>query len=90
MRKIIIFLIIIALLVLAWFFSAPLRAKKAASYLNLGDQKIAEKNYSEAILDYKKAEVLTPKRAEVSFKIGEGYYAAGDLPKAIDYLENSV
>jgi tetratricopeptide (TPR) repeat protein len=89
MKKPFIFLSIIIMLVALWFILAPVRAKKANNYLVLGDQQIAEKNYPEAILAYKKADVLTPGKAQISLKIGEGYNAAGDIPKSIDYLEKA-
>ena len=89
MRKFFILLSIIILLVALWFILSPIRSKKAGAYLLLGDQNLTQKNYPEAILAYKKADVLTPGKANISLKIGEGYNAAGDIQKSIDYLEKA-
>ena len=89
MRKFFIFLSIIILLIALWFILSPVRAKKANHYLLLGDQNLEQKNYPETIWNYKKAQVLTPGNAKISFKIGNGYFLAGDSEKAIDYLQKA-
>src|SRR6185295_9118343 len=61
--------------------------KAKLEYVKSGDAYVAQKKYSEAIIQYRNAIQKDPRFGEARLKLAEAYAASGDAPNAFrEYL----
>jgi len=60
--------------------------KTALQELKNGDKQFAAKDYSQALVFYKKANDFNPNNAVLNFKIGSSYLNSEEKEKSLDYL----
>ena len=86
----VIFFVISGLSVGAWFIFRQDRALAAESYLNLGDKYLKDENYSQALIAYKKAAILTPRSYAPYLKQGILAQETKHYQEAIDFINRSI
>lgn len=86
----VVLLVVAGLSVTAWFLFKNERATAAESYLAKGDKFLNEKNYSQALIAYKKAALLTPRSFAPYFKQGLLAKETLNYQEAIDFVNRSV
>lgn len=89
----VVFVFILAILGLsigAWFIFKTDRAMAAESLLNLGDKYLQDKNYSQALIAYKKAALLTPRSYAPYLKQGILAKETEHYQEAIDFINRSI
>lgn len=93
----IVFLSIILLIGLLWFLMDEKRASLAEGYINQGEELEKDGSYKEAYLDYKKAEIATPRsfapfyrQAIVLKKINQTERAIKAFEKSISFAQQEM
>jgi tetratricopeptide (TPR) repeat protein len=66
------------------------KAVQARALIRAGDALMARKNYEDAIVQYRKAQALTPREASISNKLGIAYQDIQDFSKAKKSYEQAV
>lgn len=74
----------------AWFLFKHDRAQAAESYLNLGDKYLQDDNFSQALIAYKKAALLTPRSFAPYLKQGILAKETIHYQEAIDFINRSI
>lgn len=74
----------------AWFIFKNDRTMAAESYLNLGDKYLQDKNYSQALIAYKKAAIFTPHSFAPYLKQGVLAKETLHYQEAIDFINRSI
>ena len=59
-------------------------SRNADQRLQLADDYVARKQFKEAIIEYRRAIQVDPKRADIHYKLAKAYGEAGDLPAAYE------
>jgi len=83
-------LIVSGLSIGAWFIFKNDRAMAAEFYLNLGDKYLNDKNYSQALIAYKKASLLTPRSYAPYLKQGILAKETVHFKEAIGFINRSI
>jgi len=83
-------LVVAGLSIGSWFIFKNDRAMAAKSYLDLGDKYLNDKNYSQALIAYKKAAILTPRSFAPYLKQGILAKETGHLEEAVNFISYSI
>lgn len=86
----VILLVIAGLSLGAWFVFKNERASAAESFLGQGDQYLNNDNFSQALIAYKKAAILTPRSYAPYLKQGILAKETQHLQEAIDFINRSI
>jgi len=86
----IIFLSIIILAGSLWFLMSGTRARLAEEYLDRGEKLEQENHYKEAYLNYKKAEVVTPRSFAPFYRQAMVLKKVNQIDRSIKALEKSI
>lgn len=90
MKKLAIVLTIVAaVIVAAWFGTFSLRRSKAEDYFEAGNKYLAERNDSQAILEYKKGAFLYS-TADIYFALGQAYFLNQNFSRAGNYFKKAL
>jgi len=85
LKKFLIFLSIIIILVAIYFITTPYRHNLAKIYVTRGDQLSEQSDYNKAVIEYRKARILSPRDAGIAFKIAETYKILQNNQLALSY-----
>ena len=91
MKKFLLTLLTTAVILTAAFFlTASYRANLAKTYLNIGDQLSEKGEYSKAVLEYRKAHLISWRNAEICSKIAQSYQNLAKYHSAYPYYNKAI
>lgn len=89
-KKILIIISIIILLTATFFLARPYRLNLAQKYTQSGENLINKQEFHQAALEFRKAGILSPANADISYKTAQAYQFDQNFKAANSYYKKAI